>query len=35
MLAVGAGHIKVVEVLLKHKDIELEMKDSYMCCQAG
>jgi hypothetical protein len=29
MLAVGAGHIKVVEVLLQHKDMELEMKDSY------
>jgi len=29
MLAVGAGHIKVVEVLLQHKDIQLEMKDSY------
>merc|ERR1719483_455864 len=29
MLAVGAGHIKVVEALLEQKDIELEMKDSY------
>jgi len=29
MLAVGAGHMKVVEVLVQHKDINLEMKDSY------
>eukprot|EP00092_Neocalanus_flemingeri_P029643 GFUD01032189.1.p1 GENE.GFUD01032189.1~~GFUD01032189.1.p1 ORF type:complete len:414 (+),score=144.83 GFUD01032189.1:73-1314(+) len=29
MLAVGAGHIKVVEVLVQHRDMELEMKDSY------
>ena len=29
MLAVGAGHIKVVEVLLQHRDTKLEMKDSY------
>lgn len=29
MLAAGAGHVKVVEVLLSHKDIDLELKDSY------
>lgn len=29
MLAVGAGHLNVVEVLLKHENIELELKDSY------
>ena len=26
VLAIGVGHIKVVEVLLQHEDIELEIK---------
>ena len=26
VLAIGVGHIKVVEVLLEHEDIELEIK---------
>ena len=29
MLAVGAGHVDVVNVLLKHPDTKLELKDSY------
>ena len=29
MLAVGAGHVRVVSVLLAHEDTQLELKDSY------